>query len=149
MVILDEDIVGRVETDPAEALAAPQGYPGMGGVGALQARLARRRDGAQIAADIGRGQAEAAQPGDHHMGEILTNPVTFFEYLVERGRDDGCLRIVLKIAADPVHQIDRAGKDAAPVHEDGHLKGVAVLEGKRFACQFGGAVERDRGGGCE
>ena len=46
------------------------------------------------------------------MGEILTNAVTFLEYFVERRRDNGRFRIVLKIVANPVHQIDRAGKDA-------------------------------------
>ena len=47
VVVLDQDVVGRIEPDPAELGAAPHRHPGVGGVGALQARLARRRDGAR------------------------------------------------------------------------------------------------------
>ena len=114
VVVLDQEIVGRIETDPAELLAAPQRHPGMGGIGALQPRLARRRDGAQIAADIGRRQAEAAQPCDHHMGEILADAVALLEHLAERRRDHRRLRVVVEFGADAVHQIDRAGEDPAP-----------------------------------
>ena len=85
----------------------------MGRVGALQARFARRRNGAQIAADIGRRQSEAAQARDHHMGEILADAVTFFEHFVERRRDHGGLRVVFEFGPDPVHQIDRAGQNPA------------------------------------
>src|SRR6476620_450705 len=41
MVASDHKIVGRIEIDPAKLLPAPQRHPGMGSVGALQARLAR------------------------------------------------------------------------------------------------------------
>ncbi len=51
----------------------------------LQARLARRRNGAQIAADIGRGQAQPAQPCDHHMGKVLADAVTLLEALPSSG----------------------------------------------------------------
>ena len=85
----------------------------MGRVRTLQARFARRRDGAQIAADIGRRQSEPAQSCDHHMCKILANAMALFEHFVERRRDDGRFRVVLKIAADPVHQVDRAGNNSA------------------------------------
>ena len=62
VIVLDQDVIGRIEADPADLRTAPQRDPGVGRVRALQARLARRRDGAQIAADIGRRQSEAAQP---------------------------------------------------------------------------------------
>ena len=69
----------------------------MGGVGALQARLARRRNGAEIAADIGGRQAEPAQARDHDMGEILTDAVALVEGLAERRRDHRRLRVVEEI----------------------------------------------------
>ena len=93
--------------------AAPHRNPGVGGVGALQARLARRRDGAQIAADIGRRQPEPAQARNHHMGKILADAVALLEHLLERRRDHGGLRVVFEIVADAVHQVDGAGKNAA------------------------------------
>ena len=65
-------LVGSRPSQPNER-AAPDGDPGVRGVGAGEARLARRRDGADVAADIERRQAEAAQAGDHHMGEILAD----------------------------------------------------------------------------
>ena len=89
-------LVGSKPTQPI-SLAAPHRDPGMGGVGALQARLARRRDGAQIAADIGRRQAEAAQACDHHMGKILADAVALLEHFLERRRDHGRLRIVFEL----------------------------------------------------
>src|ERR1700694_2638507 len=42
VIIFDEDVVGRIEADPTELLAAPQGHPGVRGVGALQAWFAGR-----------------------------------------------------------------------------------------------------------
>ena len=47
------------------------------------------------------------------MGEILADAVAFLEHFVERRRDHGRFRIVFELGADPVHQVDRAGKDAA------------------------------------
>ena len=53
MIVADHDLVGRIEADPAVSGAAPDRNPGMRGVGAFQPFLARRRNGADIAADIG------------------------------------------------------------------------------------------------
>jgi hypothetical protein len=47
------------------------------------------------------------------MGEVLANAVAFFEDFIERRRDHGRLRVVLKFRPYPVHQVDRAGKDTA------------------------------------
>src|SRR5262245_9291457 len=55
------DGVGRIEAGPAVMRAAPNGNPGMGRIRALQPRLAGRRYGAQIAADVSGRQAEPAQ----------------------------------------------------------------------------------------
>src|SRR5258706_15370741 len=84
VIVLDQKIIGRVEADPADLLAAPQRDPCVGRVRALQARLARWRDGAQIAADIGRRQSKPAQPGGYHMSKILAHAMAVFAYLVER-----------------------------------------------------------------
>ena len=92
--------------------AAPHRDPGVGGVGALQARFARRRDGAQIAADIGRRQPESAQACDHHMGKVLADAVALLEHFLERRRDHGRLRIVFELGANAMHQVDRAGENA-------------------------------------
>ncbi len=46
------------------------------------------------------------------MGKILTDAVALLEHFLERRRDDGGLRVRIELGADPVHQIDRAGKDA-------------------------------------
>ena len=85
----------------------------MGRVRALQTRLAGRRDSAQIAGDIGRRQPKPAQARNHQMGKVLANAAALLEDFPQRRRDHGCLWIILELASDPVHQIDRAGKDAA------------------------------------
>ena len=35
VIVANQDIVGRIETDPADRVAAPYRHPGVGGVGAL------------------------------------------------------------------------------------------------------------------
>lgn len=84
MVLPDQDVVGRIKPEPADLVAAPHRHPGVGGVGALQPRLARRRVGPQIAADVTGLAVEPAQAGDHHMREILADAVALIEHLRER-----------------------------------------------------------------
>ena len=83
----------------------------MGSVGALETRLSFRRNGADVAADIGRGQAEATQSRDHDMREILTHAAARLEGFRQRRRDQRRFLIVSEILADAAHQVDRAGKD--------------------------------------
>src|SRR6202000_1034997 len=80
VIVLDQEIVGRIEADPAELGAAPQRDPGMRCAAAWRPRLARRRNGAEIPRDVSRRQAEAAQARDHHMGKILTDAVALLEH---------------------------------------------------------------------
>lgn len=44
-------------------------------------------------------------------------------------------------------ELSGAGEHAAAVDKDRKSEGLAVFEGEGFAGEFGGAVERDRGGG--
>ncbi len=62
-------------------------------------------------ADIRRRQSDTAQPGDHDMGEVLTNPPPFIENVLQRRQDFRRLRIVNKIAVDPPHQIGCGSED--------------------------------------
>jgi len=137
----------------------------MGGVGALQPRLARRRDGAQIAADIGGGQAEAPQARDHDMREILADAVAIGEGFADRGRDLGRFGIVGEILADAGHQLarrleDRPLRRKAPAGVAGDLRygrrqpaGVEILgrgirrEALRPQCEFGDILPAPRQGG--
>ena len=84
----------------------------MGRVGALQPRLARRRNGAQIAADIGGRQAETAQPCDHHMGKVLADAVALLEDFAQRRRDHGGLGIVFEARSG----CDASGRPRRPAH---------------------------------
>ena len=61
VIVLDQEIVSRIEAYPTELIATPERHPGMSCVGALKPELTRRRDGAQVTADIGRRQAETAE----------------------------------------------------------------------------------------
>ena len=81
------DGVGRVEADPA---APPHQTETQAWVASApaQARPARRRDGAQVAADIGGRQAQAAQARDHDVGEVLADAAP----RARRPRPAGCAR---------------------------------------------------------
>ena len=81
----------------------------MRGIGTDQARLARRRPGQQVAADIARGEAKCPQAGDHQVGEILADAALLLEHLHDRRRHGGCLGIELEFSEDFRHQ--RLGTD--------------------------------------
>ena len=107
MVILDHHGVGRVYADPAHFLTAPDRDPGVGRIGALQPFLAWRRDRAQIAADIGGGQAKTANAADHHMGEVLTDPATLGKGERWGGGDIGRLGVIDEIIVDATRELER------------------------------------------
>ncbi len=97
-------LVGSSPTQPSLA-PAPHRDPGVGGVGALEALLARRRDRADVAGNVARRQAEPAQPRDHDVGEVLAHAVALLERLRQRRRDHGGLGVVAELRADAVHQL--------------------------------------------
>ena len=114
MVVLRHEVVGGIEADPAPVLAAPERHPGMGGVGPLQALLPRRRLGAQIAADIGGGQAQPPQAADHDVAEVLADPATGGEGRLRRGGDVGGLGIIAELVPYAAHQLRRCLEDRPP-----------------------------------
>src|SRR5690606_698944 len=63
--------------------------PGVRGVGADELRLARRRQGFEVAADVAGGQAERAQRGDHELGEVLADAAAVFEDFGDRRGNGG------------------------------------------------------------
>ena len=137
MIIANEQRVGGVQIAPAEFLPAPQGYPGVGGVGALQPWFARRGDRADIAAHIEGGQAKAAQARDHDMGEILTDPAALFEGLAQRRRDGGGFRIIFEIGLDARHQFGGGLQ-----HRTSRREALLRVEGR-------GGIERHEAAGIE
>ena len=81
MALAGQDVVGRIETDPAQARQV--GFdPGVGGV-VLRAVLALLVM-EEIAGDVARGHAPAARDGDHDMREILTDAAALAERVIDR-----------------------------------------------------------------
>ena len=74
------EVVGGVETDPAEAVH-PELRPGVRG-----AVVAAFFGGEVVASDIARGPAERAGGGDHHMGVVLTDAFARRQRRRRRGR---------------------------------------------------------------
>ena len=95
-----DHLVGGVELHPAQMLAAPGAHPGMHGVGAFKSWLAFRGNGAQEARHIACRNAKAAQAGDHHMGEVLTDAFAQSEGLGRAGFHIRRLGIVGKVTID-------------------------------------------------
>lgn len=58
MDVAGQNIVGRIEPNPARVLTSPGQRPGVHGISALQPLLIGRLHGPQVAADIGDRQAE-------------------------------------------------------------------------------------------
>ena len=120
-------LVGSNSIQPAWQ-AAPGAHPGVHGVRPFQARLARGRVGAQEARDVAGGDADAAQAGDHHLGEVLADAVAAGEGL-GRGRVDGGgvgieVHVAVQREADGAHGVERghAGDDLL-AGVGGHLGG--------------------------
>ena len=83
----------------------------MHGVGPDQARHARRRQGAQIAADIGGGQAGQTQRDHHHMGEILAHAMARGEGVGDRRVGIGNPRAIGEGMLDMQREVQRGGDD--------------------------------------
>ena len=66
-----------------------------------------RGAGAQIAADIGGRQADAAQPGNHDMGEILADAAAQRERHRRRGGHGGGADLIDDVGLDAVDEFDR------------------------------------------
>ena len=99
-----DDIVCRIEVDPAP-FGRPDGNPGMRGVRANELRLALRRIGEQIAADIARGQAKRAQARDFEMCEILAYASLDPQHLLHRRCRICCACLVFEFAMDPRREV--------------------------------------------
>ena len=89
-----------------------------------------RLHGAQIAADIGRRQAEAAQPGNHDVREVLADAAAQRERHRRRGRHGGGADLVDEIGLDALHQLDRA-VEHRPVRRKALARIVADLRIER------------------
>src|SRR5450631_1072156 len=106
-------IVGRVEIDPAEGWTK-HGHPGMRSVRADIGRVrARRRQCAEVAADISRCQPPRTQTPDHDVGEILAYALAGLERFDGGGADRGAAGRVFEFSVDFVHQRVRRGQDGA------------------------------------
>ena len=108
---LRDEVVGRVEMDPARLLAAPHRDPGMAGIGAAQRDLFLGMDGADVARDIARREAVGAQRGDHDMREILADAGLALEHLVQGRRDVGGAGMVFEIGLDAPGELARRLED--------------------------------------
>ena len=91
--------------------AAPHQHPGMHGIGALQARRIGSRHRAQIARDIGGGEPDAAQAGNHDVREILAYAAAQRERHRRHGGDRGRADLVSDVGLEPVHQLHRGFED--------------------------------------
>src|ERR1700685_24971 len=96
-------IVCGVEIDPSGS-RTPRRAPCMRGIGAYQTRLACRRQGPQITADIAGGESQGSQASNLQMSEVLTNASALFKKRLDRRCNFGRLFIELKIAMDHSHQ---------------------------------------------
>ncbi len=78
----------------------------MHGVGALQPRRIGPRGAAQIAADIGRRQADAAQPRNHDVREILADAAAQRERHRRRRGDGGGADLIDDVGLHAADQLD-------------------------------------------
>ena len=100
---LHQAAVGGVEIHPAEGWAKHRD-PGVGRIGADHPRLAGRRMGEDVAADIARRQAQAAQAANHQLGKVLAHATAAFEHLFQRGGYICGAVIELELVEDPLSQ---------------------------------------------
>src|SRR6185295_9078426 len=70
-------VVGRIEVDPAQAVAV-EGNPGVRGVGAGELGLARGRDGVDVAAHVARGNAKGTEGHNLQVRKILADAAALF-----------------------------------------------------------------------
>jgi hypothetical protein len=110
-------IIGRVQVHPAQFLAAPDGEPGMRGIGPDQFLLTGGRQRFQVAADIASGQPHAAQAGDHHLSVILAHAALFFPRYGDRSGGIGGGGIEGEVAKNAMIQIKRGIEDRSSGRE--------------------------------
>jgi len=124
------DCIGRVEPDPAGFGSAPHQNPRMHGVGALQSRGVGPGHCAQIAADIDGRQPDAAQSGNHDVGEILADAAAQRKRHRRRGGDGRGADLVDDIGFETVHHLD-GGVEHRPADGKALPRIVANLRIKR------------------
>ncbi len=108
MLVLRDEVVGRIEADPAVLGTQPAADPGMARVGAAPRGSARRRTGADVAGDVARRQAERAQRGDHQVGEVLAHPGALREHAHDRRGDAGGAGTEHEVAPDARGEVEQA-----------------------------------------
>jgi hypothetical protein len=153
-----------IEDHPRDVEGARRGVGGdlvraEGGVAPI-GELAERHRGGGAAGEVG----EAVGGGEGGRGELLReerSEVARVEAVADlvavAAEADVFERATAEVGVEPVGEdalvgaaeLAGAGEDAAAVDEDGEVEGLAVFEGEGFAGEFGGAVERDGGGGGE
>src|ERR1700677_1621628 len=101
------DVVGGVKINPAGA-GAKNGKPRVARIHANQTRLAFRRAGAQIAADVTRRQTERTQERNAEMRKILADAASFFQNLLQRRGDGRGFNIVFEISENTAGEVFRA-----------------------------------------
>ncbi len=102
-------VVGGVELHPAVD-RAPHGHPGVRGIGADELFFAGLGMRAQVAADVARGQPEAAQGGNHDVRIVLADAGAQFERLRGAGLHFGALGVVGEVGVDALHQVEGAAE---------------------------------------
>ena len=142
VVFGDYQGVGGIEADPAVVGAAPQINPGVCGVGAFEARPAGRGVGADVAADIGGGETEATQAGDHDVGEVLADAAALLESLCGRRGDLRGIRIIGETGLDRAGEVEGGvgdrptGREAHPrvvgdrLDDRGHHRRIEEVRGR-------------------
>src|SRR4029078_11715853 len=116
VVIAGKHVVGRIKPAPANVLATSHQHTCVHGVRAFEVVLLGV-EGSKVAADIGSGQSEAAQSGNHDVGEVLANAAPQggrHWWSRRRGGDAG---FVNKVGFDPPHEIDGAFENRASRRE--------------------------------
>ncbi len=79
-------IIRGIEIDPTD-LATVHRDPGVRCIRADQPRFPRRRESAEVPADIPGGQPQAAQASDLNMGEVLTDTAASGKSFLQRRVD--------------------------------------------------------------
>jgi len=97
-------IVGGIDVDPANA-GAKETHPGMGSIDAAKFRLARRRVGFQITADVASGQAVRPQAGNLEMDKVLANAAALFENLQHGSGHCRCGRVENEVLVNTAREI--------------------------------------------
>ena len=120
----------------------------MRGIGTDHARLAGRRLGQEIAADIASRHTHRAQARQHQMREVLADAAFFLQHGKYRRGYRGRLGIELELAEDAPHQRLHGFQQRPPRHKAGRGIGreLALDAGIRRFKQIDAGFEMDRPG---